>query len=297
MWHPEWSLAFAALGSTLVTRGKYSDAGPILKTAIELDRNSFPAYAALTDLLLRTQAPEAELKKALAGITPLSAGAKPPASIWAAKAGLEAAQQMKNEVNAQYRYTNVTAPISGTITAKFAEQGDMASPGMPLLTIESPSSLQAQILVSEQNITMITNGMPVQVTLKSINKTIPGSVAEISKSAANTGGQYMVKINVPNSGELLPGMFVNVQFPFKYSGKINQDFQESVMVPKSALVYNGQLTGVYVASSQKTAVLRWVKTGKEFGDQVEILSGLKADEPYIITSNGRLFNGAKIQLK
>lgn len=214
-----------------------------------------------------------------------------------AKAGLEAAQQMKNEVNAQYRYTNVTAPISGTITAKFAEQGDMASPGMPLLTIESPSSLQAQVLVSEQNITMITNGMPVQITLKSLNKTIPGSVAEISKSAANTGGQYMVKINVPNSGELLPGMFVNVQFPFKYSGKINQDFQESVMVPKSALVYNGQLTGVYVASSQKTAVLRWVKTGKEFGDQVEILSGLKADEPYIITSNGRLFNGAKIQLK
>jgi multidrug resistance efflux pump len=84
-----------------------------------------------------------------------------------AQAGLQAAQQMKNEVNAQYSYTNVTAPISGTITAKFAEQGDMASPGMPLLTIESPSSLQAQVLVSEQNITMISNGMPVQVTLKS----------------------------------------------------------------------------------------------------------------------------------
>ncbi|TDX92975.1 RND family efflux transporter MFP subunit [Chryseobacterium daecheongense] len=80
-----------------------------------------------------------------------------------AQAGLQAAQQMKNEVNAQYSYINVTAPISGTVTAKFAEQGNMASPRMPLLTIESPSSLQAQVLVSEQNITMISNGMPVDV--------------------------------------------------------------------------------------------------------------------------------------
>ncbi len=214
-----------------------------------------------------------------------------------ARAGLEAANQMKNEVNAQYRYTNITAPISGIITAKYAEQGDMASPGMPLLTIESPSSLQAQVLVSEQNITQITNGMPVQVTLKSLNKTVSGTVSEISKSAANTGGQYMVKINIANSSDLLPGMFANVKFPIKNSGKINQNFQESVSVPKPALVENGQLTGVYVVSSQNTAVLRWVKVGKNFGDQVEILSGLQPNETYILTSNGRLFNGAKVQLK
>lgn len=214
-----------------------------------------------------------------------------------AQAGLQAAQQMKNEVNAQYRYTNVTAPISGTVTAKFAEQGDMASPGMPLLTIESPSSLQAQVLVSEQNIAMISNGMPVEVTLKSLNKTVSGTVSEISKSSAQTGGQYMVKINIHNASGLLPGMFVNVQFPFKSSGKINQSFQESMMIPKTALVENGQLTGVYVVSSQNTAVLRWLKTGKSLGDQVEVLSGLDPKESYIISSTGKLYNGAKVQIK
>ena len=214
-----------------------------------------------------------------------------------ASAGLQAAQQMKNEVNAQYRYTNVTAPISGTVTAKYASQGDLANPGMPLLTIESPSSLQAQVLVSEQNIGMISEGMAVQITMKSVDKTVSGTVSEISKSAANTGGQYMVKINLHNAQDLLPGMFVNVQFPFKNSGKINQDFQESVMVPKSALVENGQLTGVYVVSSQNTAVLRWVKVGKTLGDQVEILSGLDNKEAYITSANGRLFNGAKVQVK
>jgi hypothetical protein len=139
--------------------------------------------------------------------------------------------------------------------------------------------------------------MSVQITLKSLNKTVSGTVSEISKSAANTGGQYMVKINIHNSADLLPGMFVNVQFPTKSSGEVNQDFQESVMIPKSVLVENGQLTGVYVVSSQNTAVLRWIKTGKTFGDQVEVLSGLNPKETYILSSNGKLYNGVKIQVK
>ena len=139
--------------------------------------------------------------------------------------------------------------------------------------------------------------MSVRVTLKSLNKTVSGTVSEISKSAANTGGQYMVKINIHNASDLLPGMFVNVQFPFKTSGKINQDFNETMMIPTTALVENGQLTGVYVVSSQNTAVLRWIRIGKTLGDQVEVLSGLKSKETYIVSSTGKLYNGAKVQVK
>ncbi len=86
-------------------------------------------------------------------------------------------------------------------------------------------------------------------------------------------------------------------FHLKNSGKTNQNFEESIMIPKSALVENGQLTGVYVVSSQNTAVLRWLKIGKTFGDNVEVLSGLNSKEPYIISANGKLYNGAKIQIK
>lgn len=214
-----------------------------------------------------------------------------------AKASLDGARMMKNEVNSQYRYTNVTAPISGVVTAKYASQGDMANPGMPILTIESSGNLLAQVLVSEQDITLIKTGMPVKVLMKSTNKEVAGQVSEVSLSATNTGGQYVVKISVPQSREYLPGMYVNVQFPFKRSGSVNQDFQESVTVPKSALVENGQLTGIYTVSSSNTALLRWVKTGKVVGEQVEILSGLTAKEPYIVSANGKLFNGAKVTTK
>ena len=214
-----------------------------------------------------------------------------------AKANLDGARMMKNEVNSQYRYTNITAPISGVITAKYANQGDLANPGMPILTIESSGNLQAQVLVSEQDITLIKSGMPVKVLMKSTNNEVTGTVDEISRSATNTGGQYLVKINVPQSRDYLPGMFVNVVFPFKRSGSVNQDFQESVTVPKTALVENGQLTGIYTVSSANTAMLRWIKTGKTLGDQVEILSGLNSKEPYIVSANGKLFNGAKVQVK
>ncbi len=212
-----------------------------------------------------------------------------------AKAGLEAAKQMKNEVNAQYRYTNVTAPISGVVTAKYVDQGNMANPGMPLLTIESPTELQAQVLVSEQNIVQVKFGMEVLVSIKSTGEEIKAKVAEISQSSANTGGQYLVKINIPGSQERLPGMFVNVVFPFT-AGHI-QEQESAVLIPESALVRNGQLTGVYVVSEQKTAVLRWLKTGKTIGENIEILSGLKVDEPYITSSDGKLYNGVKIQIK
>jgi len=214
-----------------------------------------------------------------------------------AKAGLEAVQQMKKEVAAQLNYSNIESPISGVVTARYADPGDMANPGMPILTIESPSSLQAQIFVSESNIRSVKQGMNVQLTIKSINKTVKGVVSEISRSASGTGGQYLIKADIENATGLLPGMFVNAQFPFESgslpSGAISQ---KSVMIPESAIVEKGQLTGIYVISTQQTALLRWIRIGERIGEQVEVLSGLGPDEKYIVSSEGKLYNGAKVRV-
>lgn len=210
-----------------------------------------------------------------------------------AAANLQAAIQMKNEVNAQYKYTNITAPVSGVITSKFAEQGDMANPGMPLLTIESPSVLQAQVMVPENLIADLKNDMNVQVQIKSSGEMLNGKVAEISQSSTHTGGQYWVKINIEESENLRPGMFVNARFFIENHSDENKETKH-ILIPKSALVKKGQLSGVYTVSSQNTAVLRWLKLGKETADEVEVLSGLTADEKFVVKANGRLYNGAKL---
>ena len=88
-----------------------------------------------------------------------------------AKANLDAAKQMRNEVVAQFAYVNLTAPFSGVVTNTFVKEGDMANPGIPLISVEGASGYQVTARVSENDIAQIQNGMAVTVLLKSKNTT------------------------------------------------------------------------------------------------------------------------------
>ncbi|MNE30898.1 hypothetical protein D3C80_1244390 [compost metagenome] len=90
-------------------------------------------------------------------------------------------------------------------------------------------------------------------------------------------------------------MFVNVQFPIENrTGAVKTD---RILVPESALVKQGQLTGIYTIGTGNVAILRWLRTGKTFGTQVEVLSGLSANERYIISADGKLYNGAIVSVQ
>jgi multidrug efflux pump subunit AcrA (membrane-fusion protein) len=90
-------------------------------------------------------------------------------------------------------------------------------------------------------------------------------------------------------------MFVNVQFPVANTTQTTTT-TDKVLVPESTLVKQGQLTGIYTIGNGNKAILRWLRIGKSFGNQVEVLSGLSAEEQYIVSSEGKLFNGAKVKL-
>jgi multidrug efflux pump subunit AcrA (membrane-fusion protein) len=70
-----------------------------------------------------------------------------------------------------------------------------------------------------------------------------------------------------------------------------------VLIPSEAIINRGQLTGVYTVSQSNTALLRWLRLGRTYGDQVEVLSGLNADESYIFSAEGKLYNGVKISIQ
>ncbi len=211
-----------------------------------------------------------------------------------AKAGLEAATQMKNEINAQFAYANIRAPFSGVVTNRFIEVGDMANPGMPLIAIETPKKFEVTASVAESDIAEIKKGTVVDVMVKSIHKTIKGKVTEVSSSAKNTGGQYLVKIALDKTDiPILSGMFVTVQFPVEKK----ESTTSILLIPTTAITTNGGLKGVYTVSEQNTAILRWLRLGKTYGDKVEVLSGLNAKENYIIATNSKLFNGAKVAIQ
>lgn len=213
----------------------------------------------------------------------------------AAKARLEAATQMRNEVNAMLSYSNLTAPFDGVVTQRMADEGNMANPGMPLLTIEQNTQLEVGATVSESDINSIKKGDKAQVEVKAIGKTLECMISEISPSSQFTGGQYLVKLSIPEKEkkDLYAGMYVNVFIPV--SGKTaTTGSTAAVLVPLRSLVNKDQLTGVYTISNSNTALLRWARTGKTFGDKIEVLSGLAPNEKFIVSAEGKLYNGVPV---
>jgi len=207
-----------------------------------------------------------------------------------AKAGLEAAMQMQKEIDANLAYANIKAPFNGVITGKFIDNGDLANPGMPLLSIENTKNYFVKTYVNENQINKIHRGDAVNLKIKSNNAILKGTISEISISSKNSGGLYEVKININNPKNIFSGMFVSVDF-------LGASDANTITIPKSALIHKGQLSGVYTVSMQHTAILRWLRLGKTYGDAIEVLSGLNKNEKIITSASGKLYNGANVTLK
>ncbi len=215
------------------------------------------------------------------------------------KAAVEAAKQQRNEVTAQLQYTDVTAPFSGLVTQKIMDAGNMATPGMPVLALEQSGNLQVSASIPETQIAGIKQGGDALVTIKSANKTFMGKITQISPSSQFTGGQYIVKISLPGEAEngLYAGMYVNVSVP-SAKPSINTDAtNNNILVPGGCIFYKDELAGLYTIGQNKQAMLRWVRLGKTYGGKIEVLSGLDKDEPFIVSADGRLYNGAPVQVK
>lgn len=212
------------------------------------------------------------------------------------KAKTEAARQMQKEAEAMLAYSNLTAPFSGVITQRNADEGSMANPGMPILVLEHIGSYQVNTFVSEEDISRVKTGSTTEVTIKSTGQKIRGMVSEVSPSSRLNGGQYLVKVRIDQRDKqvLFAGMYAHVSIlsPVADAGE-----EERLMIPGEALVKRDQLNGLYTVRNGNTALLRWVTVGKNYGDQVEVLSGLNEEEAFILSAEGKLYNGAPVSVK
>lgn len=210
-----------------------------------------------------------------------------------AEAKLAGAKGMLAQVNETLKYANLRAPYKGRVTKHFVKAGDMASPGMPLLSIEKKGKYEVIARVPESEISKIKVGDKVGVELSAQNKLrLQAKVTEVNPSALDSGNQYEVKLQLsdiqdPNL-KLYSGMFAKVY--------ISMGETKRILLPKSVLIEKGQLIGVYTLSQSNTALLRWIRIGKTFGDSVEVLSGLSAGEKYILSYKGKIWDGAKLKV-
>ncbi|MFN3478815.1 MAG: efflux RND transporter periplasmic adaptor subunit [Thermodesulfovibrionales bacterium] len=196
-----------------------------------------------------------------------------------AKAGL-------SEAKVYHGYTRVTSPITGVVVEKRVDKGNMAVPGAPLLTVEDTSSYRIDVNVDERFSGIIKRGMTVDVMIDSIGLQTKAKVSEVVPAIDPMSRTFLVKINLKASG-LRSGLYAKVRIPV--GGR------ETILIPAKAVVEKGQLTGVYTVDDKGIISFRPVRTGKNYGENIEVLSGLNQGEKVVTEGIERVIDGGMIQ--
>jgi RND family efflux transporter MFP subunit len=205
----------------------------------------------------------------------------------AAKDRIQQATAAVAAAESVWRDTSIVSPYDGMITAKLADTGAMASPGMPLFKLEETGGLEVRISLPETYIAQIHMGDKVSVEIPSADKTVEGEVTTINPAADASSRSFQVKVSLAEGSGLSTGLFARVVIPVGVSGM--------VLIPATAIIYQGQLTGVFVLDKNNVARYRLIRTGREFGEQMEVLSGIKDGDRLVVNPDHTLSDGAKVE--
>ncbi len=192
------------------------------------------------------------------------------------------------EAEAMMGYVEVVAPFDGVVTKKWADLGDLAVPGKPLVSIDDPSALQLEADIPEAIASRVEPDARLNIRVDSLGTELTGTVKEIAPVADPDSRTFRVKLDLPQSRALMPGQFARLLVPV---GESN-----SLRVPAVAVVQRGQLEIVFVAADQQ-ARLHLVKTGRSLGNEVEILSGLESGDSVVVEGASLLRDGQPLLLK
>ncbi len=197
----------------------------------------------------------------------------------------ERASAMLHEAQVQLGFTRILAPLSGIVTEKKTDIGNMAVPGMPLFTIEDISAYRIEVNLDERYAGRVKRGTKAIIVIEAANREIQGNVSEVIPSVDPATRTFLVKISAGGEG-LRNGSYGKVSIPV--------GMKEMLLVRKKAVVEKGQLTGVYTVDSSGIVTFRLIRTGRTYGDMVEVLSGLKAAEKIIVDGVDRAADGGVI---
>jgi RND family efflux transporter MFP subunit len=205
--------------------------------------------------------------------------------------------QLKNTLDLQKevvenlrKNSTIKSPISGVVTARNFEDGDLFA-SMPILHIMQIDKLKVMANVSEQYYTSVKVGQVVDITVDIFpGETFEGRVSRINPALDAQTRTFGVEITIPNSNERLrPGMYARATFNMgKSSGVVVDD----VAVQKQA---GSSERFVYVIKDG-VAEFRFVRDGRRVGNKVSIIEGLEPGEQVATTSFIRLTNGKKVEI-
>lgn len=188
--------------------------------------------------------------------------------------------------------TYLRSPISGVVTARNYDSGDMCSPSLPIFVVEQITPVKLLINVSERYYTQVKKGMPAHVRVEALgtDEAIEGKVSLIHPTLNAQTHTFTVEVEVANRDQKLrPGMYANVEIDFGQIIAIMVSDRAVVKTPGSGEYY------VYTLENGK-AVRTIIEVGRQVGDQYEVVSGL-APGTTVITEGAQVVrNGEQVKV-
>jgi RND family efflux transporter MFP subunit len=185
-------------------------------------------------------------------------------------------------------YAKLAAPFSGVVITRTVEPGNLATPGVPLLTIEQDGLYRLEASVDESRLASVRVGQAVEAVVEATDRKLNARVSEIVPSVDAASRTYIVKLDLPATPQLRTGMFGRAIFPL--------GMQKVVAVQLGALTERGQLQSVFVVEDG-VAHTRLVTTGRRTSSALEVLSGLTAGEKVVLPVPAGLQDGAKVEVR
>lgn len=192
-------------------------------------------------------------------------------------------------------YSTLKSPMTGVVLARATDPGNLIQPGDQVLTIGDFRNVTVKVSVSELALGDIRQGQLVTVNLDAFpNKSYTGRVSRISPAANRETRQVPIEINLPNPRERIgSGLLARVTFP--------REATQTVVIPETALQgeTENQTATIYTLNTTTeppTVTAKTVQIGDRANNQVEILSGLDPETPYIVRSSRPLQSGEAVRL-
>ncbi len=189
-----------------------------------------------------------------------------------ARARLDQARAQMAQTQKQVGSTTLEAPISGVVSERAVNEGDVVAPGAPLFTIIDPSSLRLSAQVPSDALSALQVGKPVQFTVRGLgDHRFAGKIERIAPAADPVTRQITVLVSIPNpGGRLLSGLFAE--------GRIAAETRNALVVPEAA-----------VEEAAGEAWVSRVKDGKV--ERVEVKLGLRDEQSERVQVEGGLQEG------
>jgi len=195
-----------------------------------------------------------------------------------------------NDAERDLSYTEVTAPIAGTITERLVNLGDQVQIGQHLFDIIDFGSIVARIFVPEKHLSELRTGLRARVATAAVGgRVFAGNVNRISPVVDPQSGTVKVTVAIERHGQLRPGLYVDVDL-------VLATHADAILVPKRAIVYDSDQMFIYRLTDERRVERIYIEPLLGDKNNVEPREGVEAGDQVVIAGQAGLKDEALVRL-